>query len=447
MRDSGPVKTSLRFTLAFTILVGCDAGTSQEESPGKADKPASNPASAPGETAKPEAAPVPPSDTPSVPDSSKNTFEVPSKDAALAAKAKVSAHLAAGRKAVKAKDYATGIAELGQAKDLGPMNAKVLGELGWAYFLDGQLGPAQHELEQALHYTAKAKTKGAVLYNLGRVHEARGDAQLAAELYGQSLRVRPNDTVQKRLASVRPNEAAAHPQCTIERQPSKPSAALCTDFLARHPHEGEDPPVCSMGADGQRTAPRIEEPSYTAEVFAVHDYELMEESFVLAVVVGDTWFTADVLSVFHPGVGYADENVDDITLEARELTGGGAKEIVMRWRVGQHDMDPGVMYQEDSVTKNVAVLSVDAGEDGTVRWLATVRTYAEWNSGDMDPDEWGAMANPETGKTSAKVTFDDKGSLTVTVDGETPPVSTVAGTFRLGDYPVLCPVEQDYFGL
>jgi hypothetical protein len=373
------------------------------------------------------------------------TPATPSKDEVMAAKDDLARFLAAGRKAVKAKDYAAGIDALRKAKALGPLNGKVLGELGWAYFLDGQLDRAAHELDLALRHSTAAKTKGAVLYNLGRVHEARGKVELAAELYAQSLQARPgNAVVEGRLKSLRPGDAPRHTQCAFEPEPTKTPKSVCEDFLTRHRGEGEDPPVCSFGADASSRTAQARAASYEASVFAIHDYELMEESFLLAVVQGEQWSTTRLFSVAHPGVGYADENVDDIALEVRELTGKPPEELVLRWRIGQHDMDPGVLYQEDSTSKSIGVVSLD---DGTPRWLATVRTYGEWNRGEMDPDEWGTIIDPQTGSAGAKVTFDDKGSLTVVADGAQLPVSTTAGTFALGEYPVLCPIEQDYFGL
>lgn len=63
-------------------------------------------------------------------------------------------------------------------------------------------------------------------------------------------------------------------------------------------------------------------------------------------------------------------------------------------QVGQRDMDAGGLYREDSISKSLAVVSSDTREP---RWTATVRTRVEWNRGDMDPDESGAMTDTETG--------------------------------------------------
>ncbi|MEM6295001.1 MAG: hypothetical protein AAGA54_27260 [Myxococcota bacterium] len=391
----------------------------------------------------------------------KSTFKPPAKDEALAAKAELSSQLSKGRKAVKAKNYAEGIDALRAAKALAPMNAKVLGELGWALFLDGQLDDAEHELQAALHVAVKSVRKGAILYNLGRVEEARRETTRAADRYRQSLAVRPNETVKARLESLGVDDAATHSVCTIDKEPGRPPLDLCADVLRRAPESGrEDPPTCEFGwtkplregpevaasAAGERRQAsvfKVEEPTYAATAFSIWDRDIMEESFYLGIVVGDAWYVASLATVMHPGVGYADESVGLLELEAKELTGDGAKELIVRWSVGAHDMDPGVMYMEDTRHENTAVLSLDGGAP---RWVGAVRTFTEWNSGEMDPDEWGGLIDPKTGTTTADLTFDGAGKLTITATG-TPPPSTPVGTFSLGAYPVLCPDEQDHFGL
>ncbi len=393
----------------------------------------------------------------------KSTFETPTRDEAEKARAALAVHLSTGRKAVKAERYAEGITALRKAKALGPMSAKVLGELGWALFLHGALDEAEHELRAALHVATAAKRKGAILYNLGRVEEARGQTELAADLYRQSLAARPNDTVKARLVSLGADETITHAACAIDAQPGRPPFDLCADVLLRAPEaDRDDPPTCEFGwvrpltaadvgpevaasaaGEGQASVFKVNEPSYAATAFSIWDRDIMEESFHLGIVVGNAWCVASLATVMHPGVGYADESVGLLELEAKELSGRGAKELIVRWSVGAHDMDPGVMYMEDTRHENTAVLTVD---DGTPRWAGAVRTFTEWNSGEMDTDEWGGLVDPETGTTGADLTFDGAGNFTVVAKGKLPP-STTAGTFPLGAYPVLCPDEQDHFGL
>lgn len=397
------------------------------------------------------------------PELGKNTFEVPTKAEVAKAKADHKTHLDAGRKAVKAKDYKTGITELGKAKDLSPMNGKVLGELGWAYFLDGQHDLAQTELVLALQHADNDKTRGAVLYNLGRVEEARGNKEIAADHYRASLDRRPNDTVKARLEGLGVGTDSSHAQCAFTKQTRETPWDLCARYtLDMEPSADGDAVECQFDHTVDRDVPEdyavsageefeptktvfmLEADGYKATVFSFNDYDMQMESFVLAVTVGTDWWTAPLADVYHPGVGYADENVDAVDLTAEDLTGDGKKEIVVRWHVLGHDMDPGIEYMEDYRHENVAVVSLDSGAP---TWLATVRTRAEQTSGDMDPDAWGDILNPTQYEAGAKESFSGDGSLTVTKAGGEAPKSSPIGTFKLGEYPVRCPSEQDYFGL
>ncbi len=77
-----------------------------------------------------------------------------------------------------------------------------LGELGWALFHVGELEQAEAlSIEAMAHAGTKAKL-AAILYNLGRIHEARGDLEGAAAHYQKSLELRPNATVQARLEAL-----------------------------------------------------------------------------------------------------------------------------------------------------------------------------------------------------------------------------------------------------
>ena len=79
---------------------------------------------------------------------------------------------------------------------------------GWARFGEGDLVNARLLVEQALLVLARAgdprgqRAYGACLYNRGRLAEASGDADEAAQFYRRSLAVRPNPSVEARLAGL-----------------------------------------------------------------------------------------------------------------------------------------------------------------------------------------------------------------------------------------------------
>jgi tetratricopeptide (TPR) repeat protein len=93
-------------------------------------------------------------------------------------------------------------------RDTGP-EAGALAELGWALFHLRQLEEAERVTREALELTRSDRTKGALLYNLGRIAEERGDAAAALEHYTRSLAARDNRTVKRRLDKLRKTKPGA----------------------------------------------------------------------------------------------------------------------------------------------------------------------------------------------------------------------------------------------
>ena len=74
---------------------------------------------------------------------------------------------------MKEKKYAEGILAFTAALKLDPNHAAALAELGWAAYLAGDLDAARRHTEQAIAGDASDRTRGAALYNLGRILEDR----------------------------------------------------------------------------------------------------------------------------------------------------------------------------------------------------------------------------------------------------------------------------------
>jgi tetratricopeptide (TPR) repeat protein len=471
-RSLVPVSVSLVLSAAFS-LAACDRGASDSspegapaeakpaadagEAKSAADKPVSADAAADAGEAKPaakpggEAKPKP------------NSFKAPTREEAVEHKKSLQAHLDAGRKAVKAKDYETGITELEAAVAINPFHGKSLGELGWAYFNAGKLDQAQARLELALKYADNDASRGAVLYNLGRVAEAKADVALAIELYTRSLAVRPNDTVAARLSTLggtppAPNAvlATTHSTCGFERK-GPPPAHLCWAELLELGQDVNDPSAddnnyaCEYGrteldaaggavsAGGEATVYdlTLDGGKVMATVYSYRDFEDYVEVFVLAVVVDGVLYTAPLTSVGHPGVGYADENLNSVTLRAEDLIPGGRPELIVEWDIQGHDMDPGIDEEELWSSKHIAVVSVD----GPPQWLAALTTEFERSHGAMG--SWaGEMIEdspPPTDVTrkGVKVSWAD-GKVSVVANGE---ASAPVGSFAIGEYPIRCANE------
>lgn len=447
------LSTSLVFAAACDRSKPADVG--DDEKPAAADERDGSTAADAASEAKPPAKPGGAQLT-------KTTFELGTQQQAAQAKARFTEHLATGRKAVKAKEFATGIAELEKAKKISPTNSSVLGELGWAYFQNGELEKAERELKLSLSYVTKDGTKGAVLYNLGRVEEQRGKRELAADLYRQSVAVRQNDVVQKRLDSLGLGDEINHAECVFSEPNSVPSD-LCQAVADRlnaeqaaadwtceyNPTEqtqrGDDEQVAvAAGESAYSTVFALSTGEFKATVFSLWDRELlMTEQFFVAVVLGDQYWVDALQMVEHPGVGYADSNMNEVKLTAKEVNGRGHPEIVVSWSTGWHDMDPGIEYMEDGSHRGEAVISID---DGKPAWLGVFSLERQHEAGDMDPDEWGAMkSDSEKSGYRYSIAYDGEGAVTVTHEAGDADAGMKVGAYPITESVVRCPSEIPYY--
>jgi hypothetical protein len=130
-------------------------------------------------------------------------------DAAPAGGASYRAALERGRRRVRAKDWRGGVAAFDEALAARPGDARALSELGWAAFRAGDLeraAQASHDASTAAG--ASVRVRAAALYNLGRVDEARGDKDGAAEAYRASLQLHGSRAVKRHLRAI--VKAGAH---------------------------------------------------------------------------------------------------------------------------------------------------------------------------------------------------------------------------------------------
>lgn len=478
---SRAVRLPLPTLLAATLAVGaCDSKSSDEDAGGKPDAGETGAAAAPASdpVAKPEASPGAKADTPQAGGEPVGKAEIkrPTRAEAEAKRKELARLLGEGRKASRAKDHGTAIQRFRAALKINPAHAGVLGELGWAHFKAGQLDEAEDVLARALRYSRSDKGRGMVLYNLGRVHEAREDFASAATYYARSLERRPNDTVKARLEGIesRVDKVADHPEkdCAFEAQNGEPPRDLCHDFVAglvkqldpevedageilcvhnptRELDERDVGPdyAVAAGEHDQVTEYMLEIDDDTrATIFSYDDPELgfMTEHVVLAVVTGQGWFLYPIAMVEHPGVSYADEDAHGYALRAEQVVPGGAKELVVEWSHGGHDGDLEGNMMWTYNTRQVAVVSLEGGKPS---WLATLRTQRE-EAYDIFLDDLPKPTDKLVGtEWKGRVDVDwtgTPGKLVVTLaSGDAP---TPTGTFSVSDYPVQCPAELAWGG-
>lgn len=111
-------------------------------------------------------------------------------------------HLRLGRAHADQGRYGEAVREFDRALDVRPADARALSELGWAAFQAGDWRRAHSANQESVRVAKNPAIRAASLYNLGRLAEALGDRQEAAEHYRASLALRPSDAVDKRLSGL-----------------------------------------------------------------------------------------------------------------------------------------------------------------------------------------------------------------------------------------------------
>ena len=107
----------------------------------------------------------------------------------------------------RSKDYAAAVRAFDEALEVSPRDAETLSELGWAAFNGQDLKRAEEATRESLRHAATPQIKGASLYNLGRIKEARQQNDKAIDAYEKSLDARPNSVVLVRLRTLAPERA------------------------------------------------------------------------------------------------------------------------------------------------------------------------------------------------------------------------------------------------
>ena len=109
-----------------------------------------------------------------------------------------------GRNLATANKLPAAIAKLEACIALIPDEPTALGELGFLAFRAKDLDKAERATRQAIASQAAPNLRGAVLYNLGLILEARKDTAGAIVAYSDSLRARPNGVVRAKLRGLNP---------------------------------------------------------------------------------------------------------------------------------------------------------------------------------------------------------------------------------------------------
>lgn len=440
-----------------------DASAGQEPAAGAEPKPSVDGSGAPpspSDGSKPDGAGTDPRRTKTPP-------KKPTVEEARTAGSSIRELLDAGRSAVKKKDYETGIAKYEAALAIDPVEPKVLGELGWALFLAGRNDDARNRLYDALVYNRDAKSRGAILYNLGRVAEAQGQPENAADFYRRSLVLRTNDTVKARLTALAADTGiSTHPGCELELRKAEWSFDLCAAYVKEvgtgtcDANDLEQIPVVvdaagtPMGGEMQTRVLADLGNGWTLHTFRVEHQEEWMTDIVLAVVHERTWWTSVIAVENNPGVGYVSESSWVQSAKTIELPVEKGVGVVVHWT---HDFTDGdyVNNEAEGISQAYQSLLVlfppTDGKPASAQWQATVRTMFEWSIGPFldeadPPDVQHSEGYGKKRTLQSEVTWlPATGELETRTVAETPAASPT-GKFVWNDFPIRCPKETVYFG-
>ncbi|MFO0741547.1 MAG: tetratricopeptide repeat protein [Labilithrix sp.] len=121
------------------------------------------------------------------------------------------AALGEGRKLSRAKDWSKALEAFDRALAVMADDPRILSEVGWAAFQANRLDRAEQANARALANTKEPLVRAPILYNVGRVAEARNRPDAARKAYRESLALRTNKEVKRRLDALGTADTSTEP--------------------------------------------------------------------------------------------------------------------------------------------------------------------------------------------------------------------------------------------
>lgn len=222
------------------------------------------------------------------------------------------------------------------------------------------------------------------LYNVGLVEQAAGNSDAARAAWTRSLQLRPNRTVQRRLASLGTDEAEPETPEGLEEAASIAKAHLCEMELADDECEDIEVSIEDLSRGGLHAALIRAEGGLQGA-----------QSISVWVQGGEEWFGFEVSThTLEPGAfGISMEyGVEDVRVH--DLLVGGSPEIEFRTTLGVTDNDNGGCSSTDTYEANRVVCTLDSGAPACLRLPEEGRletsecNFDECCEEDEDPEEY-----------------------------------------------------------
>lgn len=259
----------------------------------------------------------------------------------------VAAAVTKGRQHAQEKRWADAVASFETALAVTPADGHTLSDLAFAALQAGDLDKAQAATVRALTFVHEPSLRGQILYNHGRVFEARGDKDKAAASYRESLGLRENEIVQKRLSSLdRPNPAPPKDPLPCNRSfPTQETLCACLVAVAKEerPHLQDVETIC------EQEKPR----SKSGDLFIIkagQDTIGQRTHFVVAKRSGAFRLLAAVGEDFEPGAFGVHNEAEVKSFEERVVDG---KTLwIVRWEQRNSDSNMAGLEQYADTTEH-----------------------------------------------------------------------------------------------
>jgi hypothetical protein len=272
-----------------------------------------------------------------------------------------------GRAKAKATDPKGALAAFERGLKDAPGNPELMAEAAWVAFLANDLDKAGALVAAAIKASPPGALRAQALYTAGRIAERRGDNELVRRYYADSLALRENPTVRRRLQTIGgppPTDDTAYPLLACTEETTSIDAlckCLVKDNREIEPPEGGKhyckPHPVALGT----TRLKVLVWGWGWSGSESRATDLNEAAYLLIARDGAIWRpVAELGREYHPGA-FGVDNSSEVT--RGEIRAVGKKQVaVVSSHVGNLDRNLGGLEacHEDRVQETVCALG-DAG--------------------------------------------------------------------------------------
>ncbi len=262
--------------------------------------------------------------------------EEPGKQVASADARKCRNLIDEARNLAAAKKFPLAIAKLEACVALIPDEPIALGELGFTAFRANELDKAEKATRAAIASQASPNLRGAFLFNLGLILDARKDLAGAIAAYSDSLRARPHGVVRGKLRDLDPKAVEAFdPYKPVALPgPFKSVDAFCKSLPATEKTEFEEtirsPCACGTVAKTLKDAAPYKHVQVVRRTCATDGHHMGSfghDDYHLAIEVDAGWFVGPITSLWFNR--RCDNDTKFPVLAVKDVVPGGRPEVTL----------------------------------------------------------------------------------------------------------------------